>query len=157
MKNLVEKIKNSKAFDRYDVFVYAVLLSFIALLFLFFAIFPQSQSPNGFTVTKNGHTVLDFNYDLIELTVEPEYNNMVEVVKHGNQFHVTIYTDAQKTDFNTLFIDGNLRTVVMENSNCPTKKCTHMPAVTNSGEILCAPRDLLISGKTFNPTTGGAQ
>ena len=78
MKNeRLTAIKNSKPFFKHDVFVYAVLALFVALLFVFL-LFPNNSNSNGFLVTKGNHQVLSYNFEDDRLIINSAFCDLVE-------------------------------------------------------------------------------
>ncbi len=156
MKNKsLNEIKNLRAFEKHDVLIYAVLALFVAVLFVFFVFAPQKTNSNGFSVTKNNHHVLSFNYDDHSLVIDSAFLELVEKTEQGNRLIVTIYHDEQKKNFNTLEIDKTNRTVDVVEANCSnSKECVHMAKISGSGVIFCAPHALSISCGYIPPVLG---
>ena len=158
--SLAVKIKGSDHvfFYKSDFLVYLILAAFIALLFLFI-ILPTIGQSKGFTVSRGKDTILTYTHGEINpITVNPDYENIVEISKTDKGYSVKIYLSTEKVGFNTVFFDTVLRTAKVTDSNCSERKdCYHSPAISNTGSIYCNPHGLLIKpiGSTADtPITG---
>ena len=151
-------LKSKKPFMFNDLFVYAVALIVVLVLFLIFIVFPAKSSSNGFTVYKDGQTVLTFTYRDKKLDVKSGFTVFSKQTEKG--VLITVYTSNEKSGYNIIFADTVNNTAKVVESTCSTSKdCTHIPAVSNKGAIFCAPHGLKIvptggSGRT-DPITGG--
>ena len=157
----VKQSKNFKSFCKSDIFVYALLLMAISLLFLFFIIIPAFADENqsvGFVVEQDGKTLLTYTYSNKKIDVEKEFLSSVKVEQTQNGFTITIYSDKEQTEYNILSVDNNSHTVKMANTNCRSKQCAYMHGISERGVIYCAPRALKISaieGGRFTPAITG--
>ncbi len=147
-------IKNRKIFVKRDIFVYAFLLILLLSSFLTM-IFSNQANSLGFKVEINGKTILTHAYGQ-DFSVIDEYNDLIVIDGGGDNFTVKILCDE---GFNLLLVDEMNKTVKMQESDCPSKNCVHMQAISNTGAIYCAPRELKVTPLTDNefvpPTTGG--
>lgn len=148
------RIKNSKPFEKHDVFVYAVLALFVAVLFVFL-LFPITPSnSNGFFVTKNNRQVITYNYDSDNLVVDSAFSSLVERQENKDKIIIKIFNDSSKQHFNTLEIDKKNKTVDVIDSSCSSKECVHMAKISGSGVIYCAPHALSITCGFIPPVLG---
>jgi hypothetical protein len=153
-----DSIKKTKAFMKGDFLIYALILVLIFSLFVSFVFFPAKQQTKGFCVYKNERTLLTFFYNTNTLTVNSDFNGLVEKLEVENGVVLTIYTDEQRVNYNKLYVNYLDNSVQVNDSTCSTSKdCTLFPAVSSSGVIYCNPHGLKIVPLTFtasNPTTG---
>ena len=154
---------SSKIFEKRDALVYIGLACFIFCLFLIFSL-PQTCANNsknyGFKITVKDKTVavLDANSST-PVFVSDDYLSLVEVSSNGDVYTIKIYTDEEKSGFNTVEFNAKEVSVKVTESTCSeSKDCVHFPTLYNSGSIYCAPHHLKI--QTLNdsgfvpPTTG---
>ncbi len=128
-------------FVKQDIVVYTALLAVIVFLFMFFFVFSNNKTTEGFTVSVNGKTVLTYYYNAKTVIAD---DTSVEIKIIDDKIY--IFFDEGKKDFNELTVDLNKRTVKVTDSSCSdTKDCILEPAVGNSGAIYCAPHKLKIS------------
>ena len=148
-------------FKTKDLFVYLALLLLIAFLFIFFVIFKSPVGGNGFSVTKDGKTVLNYYHSSNAIHVNEDFQSLVTINENGDKFEITIFTSTQKNSFNLLVIDKNNCSAKITESTCShSKDCVYVGEITNSGTIYCAPHHLKVSplsqGGFIPPSTGGA-
>lgn len=160
MKNsTLDKVKNAKPFEFNDVFVYAVVVILIAVLFCVFVIFPKAQFKRGVSVSKHGETVFTFTIESRNFNVNEKFSNLVEITEGDGGFTIVVYTDGEKSGFNKIFIStADNSTKVTESSCSSSKDCTFCPAITDHGAIYCHPHGLKISvlgDSGFIPPTVG--
>ena len=154
-KNRIDKIRNSRPFEKHDLVVYAVLILFVAVLFLSFVILPKKQNYGSFSVSKNGTNILTYSFDLDSLYIQSQFEHLIEKSEQNGQIYIKIFNDQNKTKFNTLLIDKNNKTVDVVEANCSSsKECVHMPKIAGSGAIYCAPHALSITCGFISPTVG---
>ena len=157
--DIYTKVKSKKTFEFNDIFVYSALTLLILVLFICFVIIPQKSTPLGIEIRKNNQKVLSFHYSSNTIVIENEFNELVEVSDHNDGKLITIYTNAEKTGFNKIYIDLQNKTAKMQDSTCShSKDCVSLPKISDSGMIFCAPHALKITpidSKGTPPWTGG--
>ena len=148
----ISKIANNKVFEKKDVFIYVLLFVFVLTLFLSMFLSNNSNS-NGFAVYVNGQKILSHVYTKNDL----QSSSNVIVTKNGNDYLIEILTENGGS--NLIYSNETEKSVKVIESNCPSQNCVHMNAITHSGVIYCAPRDILITPLNDNgdlpPVTGG--
>lgn len=138
MKN-AQELRNRKLFLKRDAAVYAILLSAIFCLFLFFVILPQKNDAQGFCVYENETLILTCRYGQSPV-IEKEAQNRVLV--DGNDIYV--YFNEEKTDYNRITAtNGEVK--ITESTCSSTRDCVYEPAIKNSGAIYCVPHKLKIT------------
>ena len=154
-QNTLEKIKNSKPFEKHDVLVYVVLALFVAVLFFSFVIFPKNSNANAFVVARNNQTILTYSFSDNSLNIEQGFSNFVEVNEQDNYLYIKIINDKDDKKFNLIKVDKLYKTVDVIDANCSSsKECVHMPKIDGSGAIYCAPHALHITCGFIPPTVG---
>lgn len=134
-------VKFSKPFKMFDILLYVI--SFIVILtFLLGFAFPKKDVSAGFKVELNGKTVLYYYFESQKVEITEGYSSLVEIIEDC----ITVYTDAEKTEYNVLKIDKVNNSVSVSGSNCSTRQdCVHTaPVNKNGGVIICMPHKLKI-------------
>ncbi len=134
-------MKTRKAFAKFDLMLYAVLVFLVVLLFLFFVILPKNQTSDGFKVIAYEKQVFCFYYSDKSYTISPDADITVE-----NADGVYTITVKLGEGFNVLQADTVNKTVKVIDANCSLHKdCVYTPALTgNNGGIVCVPHSLQI-------------
>lgn len=156
MKN-TNKLKTLKIFERNDIFIYAVLLAAIVLLFVFTVILPQKKQAEGFSVYCDGNLAFTLDYSAPEnykITVGYESAFSVSLTEDT----VTYYFSADKTQYNVISFDSEKKTAKVTKSTCSVSPdCVYSPEIGSGGAIICAPHKLKITpirGGFEPPVTG---
>ena len=155
----ISNFKGKKPFEKHDIFIYVFLTVLIMVLFAIFIISPacNKNKTNGFQVQIDGKLALTCYYDG-KINVESSFSANVEKQDVENGVLIKIYTGENKSQFNLLKVDYKEQSVKITDSNCPTKTCNHLPAIKNSGSIICMPHGVTVTpigNKFTTPTTGG--
>ena len=144
-----DKLKSSKLFYLSDIFVYALLSLVIFALFLVFIILPakdlSSDSPMGFTVSKNGKEVIVYTFTDGILKVDEGINDLVQTSESEKEIIITVYQSLDKSNYNKLKIDKTKKTISVFESTCHSKTCTLLGEIGDSGTIYCSPHNLKIT------------
>lgn len=156
--NIINNIKNGKAFKRADIFIY-ICCVIISLILLFYFIIPTTNTDNdGFCVFINNEQVLKYNFSTCTVDIKDEFKE--QVIFSEQDCTIKVYSDNEKTHFNTIKFDNEKCTAFVLESNCSrVKDCTYFTPITkNGGEIYCLPHGVKISAlkKAVNdvPITG---
>ena len=158
LKNSVyTRTKNLKPFEFGDIFIYAVTLLLVVVLFIFLVITPKVSSVSGFSVTIHGDEILSFNVNSQKVSVNEMNGYSVEVADDELGYLITVKSDDGH--FNKILFNFSKRSAKVVESNCSiSKDCTFSPAITTSGTIICAPHGLkivpILSGGYTEPITG---
>ncbi len=159
MKNdIYGKIKARKPFEVNDVIVYLFLLVLVTLLFLFFVILPKTNVASGFKVIVNDKEFLSFYYETESCVLAENSWALIDHNKENGT--ITIYHNADKTEYNVLSYDTDKHIVSMLDSTCSlSKDCIYEPEISSNGAIYCAPHKLIVipisDGKEIPPPTIG--
>jgi len=158
-ERVIDVIKKSKPFKAGDVLVYIAVLVTIAVLFLSFVIFPTANNSTGFTVTVNGEKYFTFSPTENKLIIADGKDGLISKTDAENGVYITVYSKADKSQFNVIFFDTENGTAKITESNCSTSHdCTFTPKIKDSGAIYCAPHGLKvvpsIGGGFSEPITG---
>ncbi len=148
------EIQKRKIFEKRDIFIYLALLVLLLSLFLAFVVFRKEDS-QGFSVTVDGKTILTHIYGQ-DFSVDESYKELIEIEDNDQSVFIKINFE---NGFNLLLVNEKEKTVKMNDSDCPSKNCTYMQAISSSGTIYCAPRKLkispLVDSEFITITTGG--
>lgn len=143
MKTYFEKLKSKKCFEKNDLLVYLALILTLTILFLAFYLTNGNATALGFKVCVNDEEIFSFTYSDENFSVNEDYADFITVDKVEKT--VTIYLNAQKTQFNLISYDLNSSSVKMKNSTCSlSKDCVYEPKISDKGTIFCAPHNLKI-------------
>jgi hypothetical protein len=142
---LSAKREQVQPFLKRDLFVYPAIFLFVLILFLI-VLLPAKSKTIGFTVSHQDTVILTFTHEKAQpITLNPEYENLVEIEKIDQGYKVKIYTSLDKIGYNTIVFDQEKRTAKVTDSNCSERKdCFHTPAISDNGTIYCSPHKLLI-------------
>ncbi len=158
-KNLTKQqfsteIHKRKAFVKRDIFVYIFLVVLIASLFLFLIVFNKDSSL-GFKVSIDNKTILTHVYGE-DFNIDENYLDDIKIERTDDGYLIKI---SSKDGYNILLVNEQNKSVKMQDSDCPSKNCVYMNAITNAGAIYCAPRAIKISPladtEFIPPITGG--
>ena len=152
-------IKKSKPFKTGDLFVYLAVLVIITALFLSFVILPNRTKTSGFSVTVDGELYFSFTPTDKSLVIADGKESFIERKDTEDGVFITVYTLADKSEYNVIFFDVKDLTAKVTESNCSTSHdCTFTPEIKDSGAIYCAPHALKIAPTSSDgfsePTTG---
>ncbi len=146
---ILRKVKNSKLFEKNDVFIYAVSLVILVVLFAVFVIFPTTKNSDGFTVFVDGKTAIVFNSNTKTYSIASEFNNAINIEETEQGILFTVKTSDN--GYNDVFIDYVSGKASVVDSNCSVRKdCVHTASIKNSGVIVCAPHKLKVAPTNFN-------
>ena len=158
MKNLAEKIKNSKPFSKWDAIVFIAAAFVVAVLFI--AIIPAraDESP-GFKVLLGQTEIYSYRYGGQHI-INERYADRIQISdENDGTFTVKIFTDTDKTEFNLLAVNDGERWVKVKDSNCSARRdCVYFPPLdSEAGSIICVPHDLKILplGNAYVPPVTG--
>lgn len=163
MKNR-EMIKCDKirAFRIADVLVYSAVALLVFLLFLSFVILPNTSDYNGFKIIADGKEIFTLKFK--DGTYEQkDFSGQIEVLPQENgELIITVFTNAEKSEYNVLLVSLTEKTVKVTESNCSIKKdCVHSPKIDGAGKMIaCMPHGLKIvalGGDYLPVTTGSAE
>lgn len=163
MKNR-EMIKRDKicAFRIADVLVYSAVALLVFLLFLCFVILPNESSYDGFKITLNGEEIFLLKYKDGSYK-QRDFDGEIDISESENEeLTITVFCDAEKTEYNVLLVSLKDKTVKVTESNCSIKKdCVHSPSVNGTNTVIaCMPHGLKIvalGGDYIPITTGSAE
>lgn len=153
-----ERIKKSGFFAPGDLLVYGLLAVLVAVLFLITA-FGGRGAAAGIEITLAGERVYVYEFGTGgKITRGKEA--LVSERTEGNAVTVTVFTDEEKENYNTVIIDRAEKTACVYAANCSfSRDCTHMPSITSSsGVIVCVPHALVVRAlgekEEFRPSVG---
>ena len=150
------KLSKNKVFEFKDVFIYVFLAIFIITLFLSLIVFNKTKA-SGFTVSIGDKVILSHVYGQKDFEKHPDWEKNIIITKNGSDYTIEILTENGGS--NLIYCNEKDKTVKVIESNCPSGNCKHMGAISSSGAIYCAPRDLKIlplkDDGNLPPTTGG--
>ena len=137
----LNEVKRAAWFKGWDLLVYAVLLVFLAALFLAFVILPERGALTGIEILLKNERV--FSCDFEEGTYET-FGERVQVQEAGSLLTVTVTTEE---GYNVVVIDMQNRTADMTDADCSwSRDCVHMAPIsdTMSAQIACIPHGLVV-------------
>ena len=149
-------MRNGKPFRPADLAVYGVIAVVIAALFLAFAVFKREGDATEIIAESNGERVFVYSFADGSLILNENFSGLVAKDVKDGVYTVVIYTDKEKTAFNTVIIERDGTTYVSDADCSRRKDCTHMKAIDESGgTIVCVPHGLKIYATgDYSPTLG---
>lgn len=143
--NKYDKIRELKAYEKNDIFIYVFLLILIISLFLFFVILPDTKKAEGFAVYYDGEKVFALSYSAPEdYSITEGFENYFEVSLSENR--ITFRFPPDKSEYNIITFDSEKKSVKVTESNCSVSPdCVYSPEIRNGGAIICAPHRLKIA------------
>lgn len=156
-KQVFYKIKNSKPFEKSDVFLYASSLVILAVLFIVFVVFPTNKLSNGFNISLDGKTAIVINVKSRTYSIANEFADDISVIESEDGISFEIFTD-DNGGYNVVYVNYDSMQAKVSDSNCSIRKdCVHTSPIKDSGVIVCAPHKLkvsLIGNTSDNPIVG---
>ena len=153
--NITTKYSQSKPYYKQDLILYALVIVFVVLLFLFFIVIPKTSKPKGFSVSLDNQTFFTFDFANEEVTI---INSISKIVHDKNGNTIKIYT-LDGEGFNVLTYDTENYSVYISDANCSNLDCIDFFEITSgNGVIYCLPHGLKITPLTpseSQPSTGG--
>ncbi len=148
--NRLPDVKRGKAFRPLDLIFYALILALIAVLLLF-TLWPSKGGAVGFSVKYEGKTVYTYRFEGGGEAVEGELT-ISETERDGR----LLVRFSKGEEYNLVEFDPEGRTARVLDANCSARAdCAHMPAIGESGTILCVPHALSVEPLTedlFRPS-----
>lgn len=150
------EIKSRKPFEKTDIFIYIIMTALIVSLFCAFIFFSAPNNVEGFKISYKSEVVFTLKYSTREYSIKKGFENNLKVDLDENA--VTFYSRENNSGYNVISFNANEKSVWISKANCSVSAdCVHSPKVTNSGSVICAPRELKVlplSGGFVPPTTG---
>lgn len=134
--NLSEKIRNAKPFHKKDLLVYGILLCLLIGAFLGLLLKNDSDRA-GFNVFIRGEKAFTYYYGK-EYSAEEKFAEHISFDAETKT--LTVYFNAEKTEYNVLKINDEEKKVTVISSTCDKHDCEHM-----ENNIYCAPHFLKVT------------
>lgn len=151
----VREVRSGKPFKPFDLIVYGLLAAAVVGLFIAF-VFTRVSSPLAEVyVDCDNERVLVWSVAEGTLAVTNGWRDRVDTVEENGTVRVTVWTNAERTEFNIIELTSDGASVA--DANCSAHKdCVYSASVTDtSGVIVCVPHRLRIySSDDFSPSLG---
>ena len=146
-ENLFQKVKKSSVLRKTDfiAFLIAVIVSVAFILAVFL---PKSKGTDGFYLSIENQTVIEYDFISEEFTVYPVDNASVEVNETGDKITFTVKSGKDLDKINIVLVDKEKDEVVILDANCPNGDCKTFSPISKTGKnaiIYCAHHDLMIN------------
>lgn len=142
--NRIRLVRERRPFAVWDILVYALLVGFIAVLFVVFVLSDvfHTKDASGIQVELHGETVYTYTFGQGG-RISSGWQDRIEERREDGLLLVRITTED---GWNELAINDEAGTAVMRDANCSFRKdCTLMRAIGDGGSVItCIPHALKV-------------
>ena len=144
----LRQVKSDRAFRRFDLIVYGIVLLFVVILFILVFTLTDSSHLKGVRVFVDGKAIFSYTFE------NDEYETSGEGVEVENSQSKLVITVSAGGGYNKIVIDKRARKARVFEADCRAKTCTYMHLNDNSDVIHCAQHKLRVEPLDYSPDGG---
>ena len=151
-RKTLPELKRSAPFYVFDLLIYLLSITLIALLFITGVFSGNKADAVGVNFIYDNELAAEFRFSDGVFTVKDGYESYF--LRNGNE--ICFYPNAQnKNDYNIIIINCEEKTVYIKDATCAGRDCLTQKITGGKGFIYCAPHKLKITPMGLTtPVTG---